>query len=83
MVPEAVTGCMRPPRLSAAALMPPGRGLRVSDRSRLLVKHCPADGKGARDEIADAAALGCQRLPASDARWMISTSHGHCGPGRT
>jgi hypothetical protein len=79
-MPEAVTEYMQPQRISASALMPPGRGLRVIDESRLLVKHCPADGKWARSEIADGTALGCQRPPASDARWMISTPHERCSP---
>ena len=74
-MPEAVTEYMQPPRLSASALMPPGRGPKVIDESRLLVKHYPAEGKWARSEIADGGALGCQRPPSSDARWMISTPH--------
>jgi hypothetical protein len=81
LMPETGTEYMRPPRLSASALRPPGRALRSIDGSRLLVRHCPTGGKWVRSEIADGTALGCQRPPASDARWMISTPHDRCSSG--
>jgi hypothetical protein len=88
-MPEPVTEYVRSPRPSASALMPPGRGPLVIDGSGPLAGRCPAggkwalretDGKWALSEIADGTALGCQRRPAYDARWMISTPHDRYSP---
>jgi hypothetical protein len=82
IVPEAMTGCMRPPRLRASALMPPGRGLshrRVEAASQAL----PCLREMGSGRMIDVAAPGCQHPPASDAWWMIPTSHDRCGPGET
>jgi hypothetical protein len=77
---ETVTQYTQPPRINASGLMPLGRGLRVIEESRLIVKHCFADGKWARSEIAGGTLLGCQRPQACDARRMISTLHARCSP---